>query len=560
MAAMTDADEVDVLVIGAGVAGMTTALIASLEGLRVLVLEKTDQVGGTTSTSGGTTWIPGTHLSEAAGVPDRTEDAAVFLNSIVGARGGDDLRAAFLTSGRAAIEQLDRSSEVKFAAASAHPDYLDGPGAALGGRALGPVEFDGRLLDKKDFARVRPPRPEFLGLGGMMVGRNELTALLNRYASLANFRTTLRIVGRYGLDRLRYKRGTRLLMGNALVARLLFSLRKQNVPIEFGADTRRLLVEEGRVTGVELASGKVIRATRGVVMATGGVGWNKQIRERWFPEPTRGYALAPTTNSGEGAVLAVSVGANLEDGGDSPALWMPCSSYRKPDGTLAVWPHILLDRAKPGLLAVNAKGERFVNESVSYHDFSMGQIAAGAFPAHLICDDSFIRRYGLGLVLPGASNLGAMLKVGYVKTAQDLAGLAQKIGCDASGLARSVSDYNGYARTGIDEAFGRGSSVMSRFNGDASVGSNPCLGPIGTGPFYAVEVRPADLASSAGLSCDTVGRVLDAEGRPIAGLFACGNDMASIFRGTYPGPGTTIGPAIVFAWRIAHHLAGRLSR
>lgn len=559
VAAMTDDEEVDVLVIGAGVAGMTTALIASLEGLRALVLEKTDQVGGTTSTSGGTTWIPGTHLSEKAGVPDSAEDAAVFLKTIVGARGGDDLRAAFLQSGRAAIEQLDRSSEVKFAAASAHPDYIDGPGAALGGRALGPVEFDGRLLGRRDFARVRPPRSEFLGLGGMMVGRNELAALLNRYASFTNFRTTLQIVGRYGLDRLRYRRGTRLLMGNALVARLLFSLRKQNVPIEFGANTRRLLVEGGRVTGVELTSGKVFRATRGVVLATGGVGWNKQLRERWFPEQTRGYALAPTTNVGEGADLAASAGANLEDGGDSAALWMPCSSYRKSDGTLAVWPHILLDRAKPGLLAVNAKGARFVNESVSYHDFSMGQIAAGAFPAHLVCDDTFIRRYGLGLVLPGASNLGALIKAGYIKTAPDLGGIAQKIGCDASGLASSVADYNLYARTGVDEAFARGSSVMSRFNGDASVGSNPCLGPIGTGPFYSVEIRPSDLASSAGLSCDTVGRVLASDGRPIDGLFACGNDMASIFRGTYPGPGTTIGPAIVFAWRIAHHLAGRLA-
>lgn len=537
---------------------MTAALVGALEGLSVMVLEKTGQVGGTTATSGGTTWVPGTHLSEIAGVPDSVEDAAAFLESVVGNRGGGELRAAFLESGRAAIEQLDRDTEVKFVAASAHPDYLDGPGSAYGGRALAPVEFDGRLLSRADFERIRPPRPEFVGLGGMMVGRTELPVLLNPYASLSNLRAAIRIVGRYAIDRLRYRRGTRLLMGNALVARLFYSLGKAGVPVRFEAETRRLLIENGRVVGVDLIDGDIIRAGKGVVMATGGVCWNREIRDRLFPAATRACSLAPVGNTGQGADLSCGAGAVLDDGGDSPALWMPCSSYRKPDGSMAVWPHILLDRAKPGLLAVNSRGERFVDESRSYHDFSTGQIEADAFPAHLVCDSAFINRYGLGLVLPGASNLRRLVRAGYVKTAPTLEKLAQRIGCDPGGLANTVFDYNRYAETGQDEAFGRGSSVMSRFNGDASVGPNPCLGKIGRGPFYAVEVRPFDLASSAGVKCDTVGRALDSEGNPIEGLFACGNDAASIFRGTYPGPGTTIGPAIVFGWRIAQHLAGRL--
>src|SRR5690606_18724953 len=129
-------ETVDLLVIGAGIAGMTTALTAHIEGLNTIVCEKTDKVGGLSATSGGTAWIPGTSLSDKAGVPDSAEDAAQFLTHVVGNRGGDDRRRAFLESGRAAIDALQAASEVKLVAATAHPDYLDGPGSAYGGRAL----------------------------------------------------------------------------------------------------------------------------------------------------------------------------------------------------------------------------------------------------------------------------------------------------------------------------------------------------------------------------------------------------------------------------------------
>mgnify|MGYP001451737871 CR=1 FL=1 len=555
-------EEIDLLVCGAGAGGMTAALVAALEGLQVTLCEKTDQVGGTTSTSGGTTWVPGTHLSEQAGVPDKVEDARAFLDHVVANRSGARLREAFLASGPRAIEELDRRTDVKFVAAAAHPDYLDGPGAAYGGRALAPVVFDGKLLGRKDFSRVRPPRREFLGLGGMMVGRNELDALLKPFRSVANLRTAATIVGRYALDRVSYRRGTRLLMGNALVGRLLYSLRKVKVPLLFETAIKELIVENGRVVGALVdgpAGPRHIRTRKGVVLATGGICWNRKVRDRLFPQGARDYALAPVTNTGDGADVAMAVGARFEDGGESAALWMPCSSYRRPDGSLAVWPHIILDRAKPGLLAVNAVGQRFVNESDSYHDFSMGQIRDGAMPAYLVCDSAFMHRYGMGMILPGARNLASMVKAGYVIEAKTLAELAEKIGVTAGALAKTVETYNRSAATGVDEAFGRGKSVVNRFNGDASVQPNPCMAPVGTAPFYAMAVRPADLASSAGLSGDEFGRVLDETGEPIPGLYACGNDLASIFRGTYPGPGTTLGPAVVFGWRVAKHAAGKLN-
>lgn len=554
-------EEVDLLVFGAGAAGMTAVLVGSLEGLDVLLCEKTDMVGGTTSTSGGTTWVPGTRQSARAGVPDTIESAAEFLRSVVGTRGGEDLRAAFLSSGPEAIDELEEKTEVKFVPAQAHPDYLGNhPGAAYGGRALGPEMFDGRLLGK-DFDRIRPPHDVFMGLGGMMVGRGELPAMLHPFASVSNFRMTTTILLRYFKDRLSYGRGTRLLMGNALVARLFYSLRKRSVRIEFDTSLTDLVREGNAVVGAEVSGPqgrRVIRARRGVVLATGGIAWNKPLREKLFPRGVAAESLSPKSNTGDGVAAGLRAGAQLDDGRDSAGLWMPCSTMVNPNGSRSVWPHILLDRAKPGLIAVGRDGKRFVNESDSYHDFCMGMLRTDLEVAWLICDASFVRDYGLGLVLAGTRNLRRFVAAGYLTEASSLAELGGKLGIDVVQLERTVSEHNRFAETGVDEAFGRGTSVMNRFNGDPNNTPNPCMRPIFRPPFYAVAVRPMDLASSAGLQGDVYGRVLDVQGGAIPGLYACGNDMTSIFRGTYPGPGTTIGPAIVLAWRVAKHAAGRL--
>lgn len=550
--------EVDLLVFGAGAGGMTAALVGALSGLDVLLCEKTTQVGGNTSTSGGTTWVPGNSQGGRVGAQDSLDDAAAFLRAIVGDRGGDDVRAAFLESGRSAIDELEQKTEVKFAAAAAHPDYLDAPGSAFGGRALGPLPFDGRLLGA-DFARVRPPRPEFMGLGGMMVGRAELAPLLQPFASLGNLKLTLGIVGRYALDRLRYRRGTRLLMGNALVARLFYSLRLRKVPVLFETPLRELLLEQGKVVGavVDTPQGqKRIRARRGVVLATGGVAWNEALRKQYFPPEVSLESQAPETNTGDGIVRAMQAGAAFDDGHDSPALWMPCSFIQRADGTRGIWPHILLDRAKPGLIAVGRDGRRFVNESDSYHDFCMGMLRHGLSEAWLVCDADFIKSYGLGLVMPGGRGLAEKLRKGYLTEAPTLEALAAKVGLDADAFRQTVKRYNEQAQTGVDADFGRGTSAMNRFNGDETQQPNPCLRRIREqGPYYALRVVPMDLACSAGLRGDVNGQVLDQQGRPIEGLYACGNDLTSLFRGTYPGPGTTIGPAMVFAWRIAKHAA-----
>ena len=557
-------EEIDLLVIGAGAAGMTAALVGAIEGLRTLLCEKTSMVGGTTSTSAGTVWIPGSHQSAKAGIADSIEDAKTYLNAVVGPLGSNAGRAAFLDTGPAVLDYLEAHTDVRFIPAPAHPDYQDRTGAAFGGRALGAAPFDGRTLGP-DFARVRPPRPEFLVLGGMMVGKSDIPPLLAPFGSLAALKHVIGLIGRHALDRLRHNRGTRLIMGNALVARLLYSLRRHGIPVLFETRLEQLILKDGRVAGAVLrdAQGpRIIRVRKGVVLATGGIAWNEQLRTLLFPEPARRFSLAPEDNTGDGITAALQAGAGLDDDLKSPALWMPSSVMRRPDGTMSVYPHIILDRAKPGLIAVNSAGRRFVNEADSYHDFVAAMLrthqTVPSIPAFLICDGSFIRDYGLGLVHPGTRDLRRFLGSGYLKRADTLATLAQAIGVDAEGLQDTVTRHNVFAHSGVDEEFGRGASPLNRFNGDADHQPNPCMRPIGPGPFFAVAVWPTDLAGSAGLHTDENARVLDLNQAPIDGLYAAGADAASIFRGTYPGPGTMIGPALVFGWRAAMHAAGKL--
>lgn len=557
--------ETDLLVIGAGAAGMTAALVGTLEGLKVILCEKSEVVGGTTATSAGTVWIPGSRQSERAGTPDTLEVAQTYLTAILGKYATDARLETFLKVGPIVLDYLQQKTSVQFAAPPVHPDYKSLPGAALGGRALGAIPYDGRKLGN-DFVRIRPPRREFMVLGGMMVGKTDIPALLAPFRSWANFKHVVGILARQALDRISYRRGTRLLMGNALVARLFVDIRRVGVDLRYEAALSELIREGDAVVGAVLktpAGELAVRARKGVVLATGGIGWSSELRERLFPDAARRYSMAPSSNTGDGILAAERVSADIARDLESPGLWMPVSVMTQEDGHVSVFPHIMLDRAKPGLLAVNTSGRRFVNEADSYHDVAAAMLRLNASPdepAFLICDRSFIRDFGIGLVHPGTRHLDRFLKAKYLIEGETIEALAAKIGVDGDGLAQTIARYNRYAEAGVDEDFGRGSSALNRFNGDPETKPNPCLRPLGPGPYYAVAVWPADLASSAGLRTDSAARVVTESGKVIQGLYAAGTDASSIFRGTYPGPGTMIGPAIVSGWCAAMDAAGTLRK
>jgi succinate dehydrogenase/fumarate reductase flavoprotein subunit len=555
--------EVDLLVAGAGAGGMAAALVGSLEGLDVLICEKTQQVGGTAATSAGTIWIPGNRQSRAAGFNDSADDAATYMRALIGDDLNRELREVYLQTGPDAVDYLMEKTDVQFQPCGRHPDYVSHlPGAAVYGRALVPEIFDGRLLGD-DFKRVRAPIEEFLIFGGMMVGKPDIPRLLGRFQSVGNFWYTAKLFLRYLLDRCKYTRGTRLLMGNALVARLLYSLRKRHVPLLFGAPIEELIRQDGRILGAYVVhEGKRLRikARKGVVLATGGFGHNHGFRQAFMPLPTPHLSLAFAGNVGDGVSLGRSAGAKIapEDHG-SGAFWTPVSITRRPNGEQGLFPHLAMDRSKPGVIAVNSAGMRFVDEAASYHHFVEAMYASHqkvpTIPAYLVCDADFIRKYGLGIIHPGTSNLARFEKSGYLITAESIEELATKISVDSVGLRATVKRYNEFAAAGVDLDFRKGESELGLFNGDPNHAPNPGLKPI-LGPLYcAVTVWPAEIGGSTGLATNGDATVLDNDGNPITGLYACGNDMASVMRGTYPGPGTTLGPALTFGYRAAMHAA-----
>jgi 2-polyprenyl-6-methoxyphenol hydroxylase-like FAD-dependent oxidoreductase len=561
---MTD-ENYDLIVVGAGAAGLAAASIGAAEGHRVLLLEHTGRIGGTTAISGGMVWIPANHKMREAGIADSDAAARRYIEETVPGAMNDARMRAFLQYGDAAIRQLEARTALKLRTVRRYPDYYpDLPGATPGGRVLEPVPFDGRELGK-DFALLRDPLPEFMLFGGMMISREDIPKLRRLGKSPAATWDVLKLIGRYARQRLRAHRGTTLVLGNALAARLLKSARELGVDIVLNAHVERLVQEGGRVAGVRVridGKEKQVRA-QAVVLATGGISHDAALRASFVPARAGQRSATANARAGQGgARLAQAAGAALSPPSrgvdDALAFWVPVSCWQREDGSSAVFPHTVTDRAKPGLIAVNRHGKRFVNEAVSYHEFVRAQLrhADDAIPAWLICDSGFLWKYGLGRVRPFALSTRRDVASGYLRKAPTLEALADSIGVPRAALLQTVQRFNADAREGRDDEFGRGGDIYQRHLGDADRQPNPCVAPLERGPFYAVAVLPADLGMAAGLVTDEHARVLRADGTPLDGLYACGNDMHSVMNGAYPGPGITLGPALVFGVIAARHALG----
>lgn len=552
----------DVIVIGAGAGGMTAAAVAAADGLRVLVIEKTAFVGGTTAWSGGMVWIPANPKMKEAGLSDSVTDAVRYLSSTVPEPGNAGLRAAFLARGPEAIAYLEANTEVRLQPVKAYPDcYPERLGATAGGRVLEPVVFDGARLGK-GLARLRPPLPECTRFGGMMVSRLDIPHLGRIGTSLRSTLRAAQLVSAYAWQRLRSPRGTTLHLGNALAAQLYATLLARQVEILFSADVEGLSMRDERVAGVVIRHGardRLITARRGVVLATGGFSHDASMRKRFFPAGAGFISAATASATGDGLRLATTVRAALNTDATSAAYWVPASLFRRTDGSRGVFPHMVTDRAKPGVIAVNAAGRRFVNEALSHHEFVLAMLREAKGepdqPFHLICDRLFLWAYGLGRIKPFTRNYRRYVRSGELIEAADVAQLAVEIGIEPSVLAATIANYNTGAKEGRDPEFGRGSTIYQRHLGDAAHKPNSCVAPIVRAPFFALRIHPADLGTAIGMTVDAQARVLRKDGTPIAGLYACGNDMASIMNGNYPGPGITLGPALTFGYIAGRHLA-----
>ncbi|HTH80811.1 MAG TPA: FAD-dependent oxidoreductase [Ramlibacter sp.] len=554
----------DVLVIGSGAGGLSTAVTAKKNGLDAVVVEKEDIFGGTTAFSGGVLWIPLSGHAKKQGAKDSREAVLRYMRAETGR--WYDARAveAFVDKGPEMVEFFERETTVKFIP-TLYPDYHpDVDGGVDIGRSILAAPYDIRGLGK-DMARLRPPLATITFIGMMFNSANaDLKHFFRFTKSFTSFAYVVKRLVHHVKELALYRRGVNVTSGNALVARLAKSALDLGIPILTSTPARELVIEGGRVIGA-LVQGpegvKRIIARKGVVLAGGGFSHDKERIAKAFPHIAAGgehFSPVPKGNTGDGARMAEKAGGRVEIRFSSAAAWMPTSKVPMGNGQYAAFPH-LLDRYKPGIIGVLKNGKRFTNESNSYHDVGVAMIEAKQAKdtgMWLVCDQATISHYGLGYAKPAPMPLAPYVRNGYLVKGATLRELAQNAGIDPQGLEETVRQYNAGAPQGQDPAFGRGRTSFNRYLGDPEHKPNPCVAPIGKGPYYALRIVVGDLGTFDGITTDVVGRVLDSYNQPIAGLYAVGNDRASVMGGNYPGAGITLGPIMTFGYVTGRHLAG----
>ncbi len=556
--------ECDVVIVGSGAAGLAAAVTARKRGLDVVVLEKEPVFGGTTALSGGVLWIPLSGQGRGQNPADTVQAVHRYLMGETGSYYDAAAVSVFVEQGPKMVEFFERETAMQFVP-TRYPDYHpDAPGGVDIGRSILAKPYDIRGLGK-NMSRLKRPLKTITFMGMMFNSSNaDLQHFFRATKSLTSFLYVARRLATHMKELLVYRRGINVTSGNALAARMAQSALDLDVPILTSTRASQVLMDGGRAVGLLAvdAGGELrINARQAVVLAAGGFPHDVKRIAQAYPHLRRGHAhLSPTPlgNTGDGVNMAEEAGAAVDIRLKDAAAWMPVSRVDLGAGEVGVFPH-LLDRYKPGVIGVLQNGLRFTNESNSYHDVGAAMVAACAGFAQtamwLVCDKSTLSKYGLGYVKPSPMPIGRFLRNGYLLEGRTLAELAQKAGIDPAGLEATVQAFNRTAVHGQDPAFGRGSTAFNRYLADAEHQPNPCVGPLQHGPFYAVKVVMGDLGTFDGVRTSVTGAVLRHDGSAIDGLYAVGNDRASIMGGNYPGAGITHGPNMTFGYVTANHIA-----
>ena len=530
----------DLIVVGSGGAGLAGALTAAIDGAKVLVLEKASTIGGTTAVSGGGAWIPcNPHLGEV-GQSDTPEEALAYLRACSGSVGDESHLAALVDRGVEAIKFFEEKGGLHFRAWPTGGGTIDYkpwlPGAKHGGRTLSAPEF--HLSDLGEWRdRLR------LGANSRWVS----DPLMYYEKKMHLQRPSKSAISRTGLENKSADPITSVASGAAFIGQMLRSCLKLGVTILTDAPADKLETEGGRVVGVSATyRGQAIRfaATHGVLVATGGFAHNERLKRLWLTRPLE-YSCETPECQGEGHLMGMDVGAMVSVG---DAWWMPHVPMGEADGKIVAG-GTREDRGLPGTLMVNSQGKRFMNEAVNYYDAGEAfgnKVGAPErnFPGWYIFDQAALDRYALV-----AWKIPESGRPSYLKVADTLDGLALAMGVDSTALGETIRRFNEFARTGVDEDFGRGANPWDVAWGDPENKPNPCLGALKTAPFYAIPIYSGALATRGGLCVNASAQVLSARtGEPIPGLYAAGNCSDGGAAGTYAGAGATIGAGITFGY------------
>jgi 3-oxosteroid 1-dehydrogenase len=545
---------VDAVVVGAGGAGMCAALTAASHGLDTLLVEKSEYFGGSTARSGGGVWIPGNYALTAAGQvgPGDAEEARRYLDAIVGDVVPKLRRDTYLGRGPEVMDFLRDHTRVRFTWVPQYSDYLpEQSGGRAAGRSVEPVPMDARFLGD-ELSRLTPPYTK--APANLVVTQADFRKVSLGMRTISGPLTLAKVMLRrilaMVLGRKMYG------MGNAIAIGLRQGLIDAGVRVEYDAPLTDLVVEDGRVTGVVVerdGQQHTIQARHGVILGSGGFEKNQELREKYLPQPTTAdWSTGAAWNTGAGHLAGMAAGAAtdlMDDAWWGPTIPLPSRAW-----------FCLAERNLPGSIIVNSAGRRFMNEALPYVEATHAIYAGEAtgvrhVPAWMVIDQRYRNRYLFAGLGPRQPFPDSWYKAGVVVRAGTLAALAEKIGVPGDALEETVARFNGFARTGVDEDFHRGESAYDKYYSDPRVKPNCSLHAIDQAPFYAVKIVPGDLGTKGGLVTDEHARVLRPDGSVIPGLYAAGNVSAAVMGNTYPGPGGTIGPALVFGYLAAEHVA-----
>lgn len=545
----------DVIVVGSGSAGMTAAVRAAANGLKVLVVEKAHRIGGTSATSGGVTWIP----NHGLGTDDSAEQATAYISAVKNGPVREDRIDAFLETGPKMISFLQAIGMQPMA--MPWPDYFpEAPGARADRSVVFP-KYDGRRLGSL-FPLVREQFTRFKLMNRYTLDFMEANTISTR--SPGWVREMIKVICRYWLDFSTRRMGRRdrlFSLGAALIGPLIENYMKRGGEFLIGWGVKELVVDNGRVSGVvveQYGRQRTIRSRHGVLASSGGFEWNQELRNRFFtiPGDTRFSSTPEEANRGDLLVAGMALGAATEF--TETGWWVPTMSL--PLDEVSNFEEIhqaVFDVGRPHSVCVNRNGDRFVDEACGYDRFGnammQDQFKTGAnTPCWLIFDATFRYKFTAGGIMPTALMPDSKIPLAwwdhYIFRAPTVRELAAKIDLDPAKLEAVIDRMNDYAKTGVDPEFGRGGNAYDVNFGDPKLKPNPCLGHIGKAPFYAIPVNLGDLGTKGGLKCDAQARVLDANDKPIPGLYAAGNASGSPFGNAYPGAGGTIGPAMVYGF------------
>ena len=536
---------VDVAVVGSGGAALTAAVSAAAGGAEVVVLEKSDKIGGTTGVSGGVLWLPGNHHMSELEVTDSPEEALQYIRRVTLGREPDPvLPEVFVNEGPQALAWLEANTPVRMFASKWFADYFgDLPGGKRQGRSIEPTVFDaaGQLGEWAKRLRTSPVEPlltqqekfELAITGSLLSGRPLAEVLAERTLSGA------------------------AVSGTALNGMLLKGLLDRGGTVMLGSPGRELVTDDDRrVVGLRAESAGCsifVGARRGVVLAAGGYEWNAELVRSFLSVP----ALAPLTppfNEGDALIMALEVGAavaNMNSAWWYPAMRDPTISYEgKPLYQIGA------GRNVAGTIVVNRHGRRFANEGTTYQDFPKTFLTfdpvtvdfPNQTPVWMIFDQRTKDAQYIVNVAPGNPAPEWMTRAGTITA------LAESIGVDARALTETVERFNSNTAKGVDPDFHRGTVYWENFLGNGPTAASS-LAPISTPPFYAVPIYLGALGTNGGVRIDAAGRVRSMRGGMVEGLYAAGNTAANIFGPAYPGGGATIGPGVVFGYLAGRHAA-----